>query len=265
MKQILLAGILVLVTSISFAIPPKPNPPRLVNDFAQVISDDKERALEQVLVAFNDSTSTQITIVTVEDLEGNSPSEFVFDIGNKWGVGQKEFDNGIVILVKPKRSAQERGHAFIATGYGVEGVVPDAIANRIIDEVMIPHFKREDYAGGIIQATQVLMQLTSGEYTASSHPVTASKSKKFPLGTLIPLGIIFILMLWGQINRAKHYSMGRDIPFWTAFWMMSAMDTRHRGRWNDFNSGGGSFGGGSSGFGGFGGGSFGGGGAGGSW
>lgn len=249
------------------AIPPKPNPPRLVNDLADVFTPRQEQALERVLVDFNDSTGTQILVLTVKDLEGTDPASYAFEVGNTWKVGNKAFDNGVVVLVKPKYGANDRGHAFIATGYGLEGVIPDAVANRIVDIEMIPFFKQEKYPEGIYKAVVTLMELAAGEYPASAY--AAKKNDKAP--KFIPVLFILValvLMFFGRVNRARHYSMGRDLPFWTAFWMISSMNSHHRGRWNDFSSGGGSFGGfggSGGGFGGFGGGSFGGGGAGGSW
>ena len=267
--QFLLTALFLVVTVALQAIPPQPNPPRLVNDLANVLTVKQRQQLESALVAFDDSTGTQIAVVTVNDLEGYDPSEFAFDIGNTWKIGQKGLDNGVVILIKPKLGAQDRGHAFIATGYGLEGVIPDAVANRIVELEMIPEFKKENYALGIFKGASTVMKLASGEFPASKY--TPKKKEKAPV--ILPFFFLLIalaLILFGRINRARHYALGHNVSFWTALMMMSAMDNHHRGRWNHFNSGSGSFGGGfgggsGGGFGGFGGGGFGGGGAGGSW
>ena len=141
-----------IILSISVAlgqIPDRPVPPQLVNDFANILSDTEVRQLENELVQFNNTTSTQIVVVTVPDLEGYDPADFAFNLGEKWGVGQKGKDNGIVVLVKPK-VGNSRGQVFIATGYGLEGVLPDAVVNStVIDYEMIPRFKENDYFGGI--------------------------------------------------------------------------------------------------------------------
>jgi len=84
----------------------------------------------------------------------------------KWSVGQKRFDNGIVVLVKPKLSSSDKGKVYIAVGYGLEPAIPDAITKRIVDNEMIPYFRNDDYYGGINQATNVLMKLASGEISA---------------------------------------------------------------------------------------------------
>lgn len=226
----------------------------LVQDYANVISDEEEQYLREKLLAFNDTTSIQILVVTVTDLCGYDKASFTYTLGEKWGVGQQGKNNGIVIMVKPKE-IDGRGEAFIAPGYGLEGVVPDAIAKRIVENEMIPYFKSQEYYYGIHQAVNVLMSLTSGEFTADDYNKTNWSEIIVPV--LIFL-FIFIIIIVSSVKRARDYSIGHDIPFWTAFMMMNNSGRRHGGSWGNFNSGGGSFGG-------FGGGSFGGGGAGGSW
>ena len=111
----------------------------LVQDYADILTDAEEQGLRQALLAFEDSTSTQILIVTVNDLCGYDKAEFTYTLGEKWGVGQDGKDNGIVIMVKPHGGKGQR-HTFIAPGYGLEGVLPDAIAKRIVENEMIPNF-----------------------------------------------------------------------------------------------------------------------------
>jgi len=267
LKSIISIVLILLVAALPAAecIPEKPNPPRLVNDLANVIGDREEAQLERLLVNFNDTTSTQIAIVTVKDLCEYEASSFAFELGEKWGVGNKKFDNGVVILIKPKYD-NSKGQAFIATGYGVEGVLPDAICKRIVEKEMIPAFKQNNYEKGIISAATVVMDITGGEYSAENY----NKSKKNKKTRVFPFFILLIIaffMFAGVMGRARRYSRSNGLGFWTALWLMGSMSGRHRGHYNDFTSGGGGFGGfgGGSGFGGFGGGSFGGGGAGGSW
>nr|MBP7029348.1 TPM domain-containing protein [Bacteroidales bacterium] len=81
---------------------PRPDPPRLVNDLAGVLSSGEVKALEDKLVAFNDSTSNQIAILIVNDLQGYDRSEFAFRVANDWGIGQGDLNNGVLVLVKPK-------------------------------------------------------------------------------------------------------------------------------------------------------------------
>ena len=256
LKQIVSSLLLIVVffPALSQEIPERPSPPKLVNDMAGILSNQQQTQLERRLVQFNRETSNQIAIVIVKDLQGYDPGDFAFRLGENWGVGQGKFNNGIVILVKPKTSGSN-GRAFIATGYGLEGVVPDAIANRIVNKEMIPHFKKNDYFTGLQQATNTLISLTKGEYTAAEYKEKTQSGEGIPfIFVIIFFAIIF--SIFGK-RRRHHSSMGGSLPFLLLLGMMGGSRSG-QGSFGDFSSGGGDFGG-------FGGGSFGGGGAGGSW
>lgn len=226
----------------------------LVQDYAGILTESEEQTLRQHLIAFNDTVSNQILIVTVTDLCGYDKAEFSYTLGEKWGVGQDGKDNGIVIMVKPKE-IDGRGDAFIATGRGLEGVLPDAIADRIVENEMIPAFKQKNYYGGIARAAQITMEITGGEYTADEYnKISFKKILPFLFGLLIMIIIIAL-----QAGKVRSYANTNGLTFWAAWSLMSAASrSSHGGSFGNFSSGGGSFGG-------FGGGSFGGGGAGGSW
>ena len=259
---LILAAFFFLGNTTRAQIPARPDPPRLVNDYAGILEAQQIQQLERELVAFNDSTSTQIVVVIVKSLQGQDKAQFSYLIGQKWGVGQKGKNNGIVIMVKPKTSS-EGGEVFIAPGYGIEGVVPDATASQIVQNEMIPRFRQNDYYGGIEAAVGILKSLTKGEFTASQYKNKRRKASSW--GFLVPIIIIVIVFLFFRSNNDNHHSIGKDVPFWTMLWMLSSMGGRG-GSFGDFKSGSGGFGGGGGGgFGGFGGGGFGGGGAGGSW
>ena len=243
-------------------IPERPDPPRLVNDYAGILTADEAARLEQKLVTFNDSTSTQIVIVTVKSLNGYDKKDFAQRLGQKWGVGQKGKNNGLVIVVKPKY-ANEKGEASIQTGYGLEGVLPDITCKQIVDNEMIPKFAQGDYYGGISAGIAMVMSITKGEFTAEQYGKRAKQEK--PYGILVPIIILMVLVFWIRMNRGGTHSVGKHIPFWTSLFLLSSMGRGGSGSRGNFQSGGGSFGGGGGGFGGFGGGGFGGGGAGGSW
>ena len=119
MRKILLSLLILLsITAAAQNIPSRPNPPRLVNDYANIIGDRQEQALERKLVIYNDTTSTQICVITVSDL-GNYPvAQYAYEIGEKWGVGNKK-NNGALILVKPKND-NGKGQVSIQVGYGLE-------------------------------------------------------------------------------------------------------------------------------------------------
>jgi uncharacterized protein len=255
--------LIVFVLGISYAdcyaddIPDRPSPPRLVNDFANILGREEVMNLEKKLLDFNNQTSTQIAIVTVNDLHGYDRAEFTYRLAEKWGVGQKGKNNGIVVMVKPK-TPSSAGQAFIATGYGLEAVVPDALAKRIIELEMIPAFKEDNYYAGLDSATNVLISLTKGEYTAEDYANKKGAKERSSAIAAIIFFIIFFFIFFFRVRRARQHSIGRGIPFWIAMSMLGSTRRSSGGSFGSFTSGGG-------GFGGFGGGSFGGGGAGGSW
>ena len=238
---------------------PRPDPPRLVNDFAGVLSSSELQALESKLVAFNDSTSNQIAVVIVSDLQGYDKSEFAYKVAKDWGVGQSDFNNGLLVLVKTKTD-ESLGQIFIATGYGLEGVIPDLACADIIDREIIPHLRENDYYGGLNAGTDVLMSLASGEYNYDTYAGGGS-SGSFPAVIFIIIIIAVIIMASAGNSNNKHIKKSgtSNLPLWLLLSMMGGGKS-HGGSWGGFS--GGSSGGG---FGGFGGGSFGGGGAGGSW
>ena len=251
----LLAAVLALTVSASAQIPPKPSVPRAVNDFAGVFSRSDAEYMNRVLVDFADSTSNRIVVVTVDDLGGMEPAMFAYGIGEQWGVGSDKFDNGVVVLVKPKTS-RSSGQVYIAVGYGLEGAIPDAIAKRIVENEMIPRFRENDYTGGVAAALNVLMRLSAGEISYKEYEESVSDGA----GGFVALGfiILFIIVLViarrnGPTNIGHGGSSVADAIFW------SSMLGGGRGGRGFGGGGGGGFSGG------FGGGSFGGGGAGGSW
>ena len=241
--------------------PEKLNPPRIVNDYTNFLSQKENAYLENKLVKFNNETSTQIAIVIVKSLNGYDKSDYAARLGEKWGVGQKGSNNGLLILIKPKY-AREKGEVFIATGYGLEGAVPDAVAKRIVEREIIPNFKNGLYFKGLNSAVDRIIELTKGEYTSNEYMKKNTEGAGSVIGFFMLFFIIIIFSIIGKFRRARHYSLGHNIPLWTALWLASSSSHSSGSSWNSFSSGSGSFGGG---FGGFGGGGFGGGGAGGSW
>jgi uncharacterized protein len=243
----------------SQSLPEKPTPPRLVNDLAGFLANQERDQLEQKLVDFSRSTSTQISVVIVPDLQGFEVADYASRLGEKWGIGQKGSNNGVLLLIKPKNGT-EKGQINISTGYGLEAAIPDALAHRIIEEILIPHFKQGQFFQGIDVATNSLMKLSVGEFPEKEF---ASGKQKTPLIPLVILGVLFLLfvLIAGKANKSRGNHIGKSgLPFWVALSLLSHMGRGGGGGggFSDFSSGGGSFGG-------FGGGSFGGGGASGSW
>ena len=263
-KYILLAFVLMSGSIFGQGIPEQPRPPRLVNDFVGLLSSRQNNLLERKLVAFNDTNSTQIAVVIVSSLNGYDISDYAQRLAQKWGIGRKKYENGIVIILKPK-TAGVNGEVDIEVGYGLEPIIPDITAKRIIENEMKPHFKQNDYYGGLNAATDVIIELAAGHFSAVEYQKRTKGGG--PIGFIAP--IIIMIIIFSMMNRRRkggqHYSSNRSsLPFWLAMGMMGSMGGgSHSGSYGNFSSGSGGFGGGS--FGGFGGGSFGGGGASGSW
>ncbi len=259
---ILLAGLVLASVSSGQDIPDPMQPPRMVNDFSGLLKPDEGEQLEQKLQEFYYETSTQLYIVILDDIAGYDIADYTFQLGDKWGVGTKDKDNGAVILLNPSPDRQH-GDVYIATGYGLEGAVPDAIANRIIDYDMVPHFKQLDYYGGLEAATNTLIDITRGEYTADEYLQRKQEGSPAVAPFFIFIFLVILFSIIGRARSARQYAMGHNVPFLLALFMASGAGRSHSGSFGNFRSGGGGFSGG--GFGGGGGGSFGGGGAGGSW
>lgn len=259
---VLVTGLMISLAQMAGQEVPRPmNPPRLVNDFAGLLDANQAATIEKDLVAYNDSTSTQIVVVIVNSLQGMDANYFAYKIGETWGVGQKGRNNGVVLLVKPK-TPESRGQVAISVGYGLEAVLTDALSKRIIEQEIIPFFRNNQYFEGIQSGVKAIMLACRGQYKAMPR-----KNGDFEGSPWFAIGILGFMLFWFFVSlaqsRRKRYTIGRnvsnDIPFWI-FWgsMMGGSGRSRDNDWRNFSSG-------SGGFGGFGGGSFGGGGASGSW
>lgn len=238
-----------LVTGSDF--PPKPK--NLVNDYAGILNNQQINDLERKLVAFDDSTSNQITLVTVKDLGGYEVADYAVNLGNQWGVGQSGKKNGIVFLIAPNERK-----VTIQTGYGLEPVLPDIIAGRIIREQVAPSFRNGNYYEGIDKAIDAIILYTGSEFKAEPEA-----DNPYLILFLI-LGFLLLLLLFAYLTRNMTSQSRQIIRGGGHSWNGGGSNWGGGfGGWGGGSSGGGSSGGG--GFGGFGGGSFGGGGASGSW
>lgn len=265
-------ALLLLIMALFFSLtsnaqdefPARTEPPRLVNDFAGLLSAEQQASLENKLVNFNLKTTTQIAIVTVKSLSGYDPGDYAAKLAEKWGIGQKGKNNGILILVKPKL-ANEKGEVYVEVGYGLEAVVPDAVASQaLIRGELLPAFKQNDYFTGLDRSTDVLISLTSGEFTADQYVKAVKKGgKSGGIGGFVFIIIILVIVILFKRGGNNSRGIGTTQSFLGGLLLGNLLGGNHGGSWGGFSGGGGSSGGG--GFGGFGGGSFGGGGAGGSW
>ncbi len=262
MKKILLLSFLLLAVGASAqvekAVPARPEPPVLVNDLAGLLSRVDRDRLESRLVEYDKTTSNQVAIVILKDLGGYEAAEYATALGRKWGVGGSRFNNGVVVLISTGGGQGQRD-AFIATGYGLEGAIPDITAKKIVDHSLIPYLKKGDYYSGLDSTVTAIMQAAAGEYTAPEG-YGEKKEKGWPVFVIIAIIVLFIVL--GSMSggdRGGGYVSRRGYRGWGG-WLGGGWIGSGGGGWS---GGRGSSGGG--GFGGFGGGSFGGGGAGGKW
>lgn len=235
----------------------------LVTDFTNTLSPSQVQQLERKLVAFDDSTSTQIAVVLVNSTDGYDVADYAVRLAQKWGVGNKKYNNGVMLLAAIGDRA-----VTIQTGYGIEGALPDAIAYRIIENDIKPAFRSGDYFGGLDAATSSIISYTKGEYKAEPK-ASSGEGGGGRLGGVVLIVIIFIVIALiskgGGRNGGRRVIGGKGSSdlFW---WMLlSGLGGGSRGDSDSGGFGGGFGGGDGGGFGGFGGGGFGGGGASGRW
>lgn len=222
---------------------PKPTPPRLVVDQAHLMIGEQQQILEQKLVALDDSTSNQISIVTIDSLNGYAIEDYATKLFRSWGIGGSAHNNGILILV-----SSSDHQIRIEVGYGLEGAITDVESKSIIDNDLTPNFKGGNYYRGFDQAINSLAKAAIGEYKIPRQKTNSSSGGG---GIFIIIVIIIVVILL----RSRGGGNGGG-------------GVANRGGWSNLIwplifSGGGS--GNSGGFGGFGGGSSGGGGASGGW
>jgi uncharacterized protein len=241
-------------------VPPKPNPPTRVNDYAHVMTPDQIGALEQKLVAFNDSTTSDIVVITVPDIGNSTIEDYALKILRTWGVGDKKNNNGIVVLADIKDR-----QVTIQVGYGLEGAIPDVTAKAIIDNEITPNFKgggADNYYRGFDQGVDALIKAAAGEYQAPAGYAAGRHGRSSGgngLGALFIILIVIVIIIVRRGGGGRGGGGGGWLPF-----LFGAMVGRGLGGGSGWGSGGG-FSGGGFGGGGFGGGSGGGGGASGSW
>ncbi|WP_375416282.1 TPM domain-containing protein [uncultured Hymenobacter sp.] len=242
-------------------VPPRPTPPRLVNDLANLLQPAEAEALEQKLVAYDDSTSTQIAIVTVPTLGDQEVAAYAQELFTAWGIGRAGKNNGLLVLV----SLQPR-KAWIQTGYGLEGAVPDALARRIVSNTLAPAFQQGQYYAGLDRATDQIIALAKGEYQADPANARVRNPDGGGGGPPFWLIILILILVFWFLNRGGGNRNNRNRGGFGGGFMPPIIFGDFSGGRGVFGGGGGGFGGGGGGgFGGFGGGSSGGGGAGGDW
>ncbi len=251
-------SLILLLFSFSFVqaqieneLPARPKPAKLVVDYTNTLAPDQKEALENKLVLFDDSTSTQIAVVIIESTGIYDISDYAVALGRAWGIGNKDINNGVLLLV-----AKNDRKMWIATGYGLEGALPDATTKQIIENEIKPNFRENDFYRGLDEGTDAIIAATKGEYTAPEN--YRNKKDKDGIPAIVIIIIVFIIISiikrgggGGNYNRRGYRNNAPGALWWLASGGLGG------GHSSGSSSGGG--------FGGFGGGSFGGGGSGGSW
>ncbi|MES2678274.1 MAG: TPM domain-containing protein [Bacteroidota bacterium] len=256
MKRNLIILFFFLAGIVSSQVATRPSPARLYNNlseaFPDFLSTSEAMQLEEKLESFSNETSNQICVVIVDDFNGLDGSEYAFKLGTEWGVGKKDLNNGIVILVKPTKENGGR-YLEIATGYGLEGAIPDLATKRVREE-MQSYLKSGANFEALDKGTATLMGLAKGEISKEDYSRERPRGKKrFSLIVIIIVILLVILSkFFGGGGGGRTFSGAGRALFWG-----SMFSSGFGGRGGSSSGGGG--------WGGFGGGSFGGGGSGGSW
>ncbi len=234
-----------------------------VVDAANIIDPAAEAELTAKLDAFEEKNQRQFVVTTIPDLQGYDIADYGYQLGRNWGLGDKERNDGIILIVAPNERKVR-----IEVGYGLEAVMPDGLAYDIIEGDILPRFRDGDMTGGIVAGADRIitqLELPPEEAVKVAQGATTRQSSKggLPIGMIIFWGIIivfFVLPMIGGGKRGRRYRRSGigDVILWSALNSMA-----NSGRGGGFGGGSGGFGGG----GGFsgGGGSFGGGGASGGW
>jgi len=287
MKKLIITILFLLATPV-FAYYNPGVPQGFVNDFAGVIDSAVKQDLEQKLVSFEKQTSNEISVVTVESLQGDYIENFAEKLFKEWGIGKAEQDNGVLVLV-----ATEDRKMRLEVGYGLEGALTDAQSNWIINNEMKPAFQRGDYGAGINAAVDAIVAATQGEYVPAQAGgenggwdwsfifwlvifgfmwlgSILGRSKSWWLGGVLGgLSGIAIAVIWGFIWVGLFSILGLAVfgLIFDYFISKNYSKAKSLGKLPPWWIGGGGFGSGGSsgGFGGFGGGMSGGGGSSGSW
>ena len=247
-----------------FTIPEKPSFQTSVYDYANILSSTEKAQLEEKLVRYSDSTTTQIVIITIESLKGEDVSQLATKWGQTWGIGgTAKDDNGVVILV-----AKAERRIAINPGYGLEDRLTAAIGGQIIDYIIVPEFKAGSYYRGLDKGADALFDVFKGKYKGERKQ-NKTKGKSFPILPFIVI-VVIVLILLSRNKRGGGGNSGNSGggPSLMDVILLSSLGRSSGGGFGGFGGGssGGGFGGGGGGFGGgFGGGGFSGGGSSGGW
>lgn len=228
-----------------------------VVDGANIIPDAEEARLTQKLAALEQQSRRQLVIATLPDLQGYDIADYGYQLGRTWGIGQKEDDNGALLIVAPNERKVR-----IEVGYGLEPVLTDGMSFLIINNDIVPRFKQGDMAGGIEAGTDaIIKQLTLPPEEAQKIAAEADQQREqgggIPFGAIVFILIVLFFVVMPMINEARGGGRRRRYGAGPIVWIPGGFGGGGGGGWSGGGFGGGGFSGG--------GGSFGGGGSSGSW
>lgn len=257
LSTVILFGLMINPVLAQLKIPPKPSLQTSVYDEVGILSAVEKSDLEQKLIQYADSTSTQIVVAIIPTLNGEEIAMYATEWAHQWGIGQAKEDNGVFLLV-----VTEDKKLTIRTGYGVEHLLTDAFSKRIISQIITPEFKAGSYFNGIDKGTDAIFQVLTGEY--KNKPERKQKGNNPPIFLIVIIIMIVMVAFSSKNNKGRPFNNQGNKNNSTADTLLTAILLSSLGRSGGGGSGG--FGSGGGGFGGgFGGGGFGGGGASGGW
>lgn len=247
--------ILLLVSNFGFAqfdIPKKPDFQTSVYDYANVLSATEKKQLEEKLIRYSDSTSTQIVVITIESLKGEDIGILTPKWGQTWGIGGSEQnDNGVIILL-----AKAERKIWISAGYGLEDRLTAGIGGEITRNIIIPEFKAGSYFNGLDKGTDAIFDVFKGKYKGERKK---NKKDKFPILPFIIIAVVILFLISRNNKNGGNSGNSGSGPSLLDVIILSSLGRSGGGFGGGGSSGGGGFGGG------FGGGGFSGGGSGGDW
>lgn len=217
---VIITVIMVFISNVAFAaisIPARPATNIYVQDYAKIITPDTERQIQSAGKELAARTKAQVVVVTVPSLNGAVIGDYALSLFRNWGIGDKQKNNGVLLLVALKERKSR-----IEVGYGLEGALPDAKTGRIQDEYMIPYFKKGNYDKGILNAYSVLVNEVAKEYKVTLAQAKVPKAKQdidgvwFFIGlaiVLLPIVGIIWLFTWivRRFSKGKTYGNGQNI------------------------------------------------------
>ena len=205
MKRFVLI-LLVLLCGISLADVKLPSPAGFVNDFAGVLTAPEKQELEGISQALMDKTGAELAVAVVETVEPLDSKLYAVELFEKWGIGEKSKDNGVLVLLAIKEQRIE-----IEVGYGLEGVLPDALAGRILDNFALPNFKEGKFGVGLIETSKALSRVIAEEEIVI--PVQEG-SKPVSTGTFLIYVIIGVIIIGILTRRAGSIILGIFGAIW---------------------------------------------------